>query len=258
MLVKSIKSIVITFSHKLITKALEIKKSHRADLERRRGLFFLIAWVIILLLGVAAWQFSLLPKAKTDIETSHAPAIKDLEFLNIKKEEDRIPLISLHQKKVLTQKIHLVDKTSVSKDKPEDRTTPDTLSRETDSQTAQLRDTATHIDTPIPPQTDPLKFRILQQLPQFPGGYGAMMAWIKKNLHYPEMAKAQHIQGKVVVAFIIETDGSVTSHRVTRPAHPILNEEAMRLIKQMPPWKPGIEKGKPCKTLFAIPIVFKL
>lgn len=98
----------------------------------------------------------------------------------------------------------------------------------------------------------------VEQIPEFPGGIVQFMKWITHNLHYPPQAQQQKIQGKVVVSFIINKDGSISSPTIVQSVDPLLDREAMRVIKMMPRWKPGIEDGKPCRTMFAIPINFVL
>ena len=116
--------------------------------------------------------------------------------------------------------------------------------------------------TPPPLLTDnadnPQDFRIVQQLPEFPGGIVEFMKWLQRHLQYPEEARQKCIQGKVMVSFIVNKDGSITDAKVTRSVNPQLDGEAMRVINLMPKWKPGVDNGKPCRTLFTIPIVFKL
>jgi protein TonB len=84
------------------------------------------------------------------------------------------------------------------------------------------------------------------------------MKWLTKNLRYPEVARQQGIQGKVVVSFIVNTDGSIAEAKIASSVDPVLDREAMRVIRMMPRWKPGIQNDQPCRTMFAVPIVFKL
>ena len=72
------------------------------------------------------------------------------------------------------------------------------------------------------------------------------------------MLQKQKIEGRVLVTFIINRDGSIANIKVVKSVHPLLDNEARRVVKLMPHWKPGIEDGKPCRTMFAIPIEFKL
>ena len=117
-------------------------------------------------------------------------------------------------------------------------------------------------NTPAPVAVDmgdnPLNFRIVEQLPEFPGGMSAFVKWLTDNLRYPPVAQRQKIQGRVVISFVINRDGSICDLKVAHSVNPILDNEALRVARMMPRWKPGIDKNRPCRTLFAIPVEFKL
>lgn len=117
----------------------------------------------------------------------------------------------------------------------------------------------TAIEQPMPePIADDNKPRIVQQMPEYPGGIVEFMKWLQRTLRYPPTAQQQGIQGSVMVSFIVNVDGTITEQKVVRGVNEELDAEALRVISNMPKWKPGLDKGKPCRTLFAIPIVFKL
>lgn len=117
----------------------------------------------------------------------------------------------------------------------------------------------TAIEQPVPePIADDNKPRIVQQMPEYPGGIVEFMKWLQRTLRYPPTAQQQGIQGSVMVSFIVNADGTITDQKVVRGVNEDLDAEALRVISHMPKWKPGLDKGKPCRTLFAIPIVFKL
>ena len=115
-------------------------------------------------------------------------------------------------------------------------------------------------ETPIenPGVEAPIKLTVVQKIPQFPGGWSAFMQWLTKNLKYPVAAQKSRIQGTVVVSFIVNKDGSVANIKVSTSVDPLLDNEALRVMKMMPKWKPGIDKGKVCRTMIAIPVVFQL
>lgn len=104
----------------------------------------------------------------------------------------------------------------------------------------------------------PLPLSVLEQYPEFPGGVVELMKWLNQNLKYPDAARRNNIQGRVVVAFVINRDGSVSGAHVSTAVHPLLDREALRVVRLMPRWKPGEERGKPCRTMFVIPINFKI
>lgn len=101
-------------------------------------------------------------------------------------------------------------------------------------------------------------FQIVSEMPEFPGGVEAMMKYIAENVKYPEKAKEKGISGRVFVGFIVEKDGSVTSAKVLRGIGGGCDEEAVRVIKGMPKWKPGKQEGKPVRVSYMMPIMFKL
>jgi TonB family protein len=95
-------------------------------------------------------------------------------------------------------------------------------------------------------------------MPQFPGGQEALRRYISSNVRYPKMAFENGVDGKVVVAFVVERDGSITGANAVVKADPLLNKEAIRLIMNMPRWKPGIQNGKPIRVKTTVPVVFRI
>lgn len=98
----------------------------------------------------------------------------------------------------------------------------------------------------------------VDQKPSFPGGNKALNKFIASNLRYPDMAQENGIQGRVVVKFIVEKDGSISNVEVDRSVYPSLDNEAMRVIKNMPKWIPGQINGKAVKVECSYPFVFRL
>jgi TonB family protein len=101
-------------------------------------------------------------------------------------------------------------------------------------------------------------FIVVEEMPEFPGGEVAMRNYISQSLIYPEKAQEWGIQGKVIVTFIIDIDGSIKDAKISKRVHPKLDEEALRLINNMPKWKPGRQKGKPVRVNYTVPISFIL
>lgn len=98
----------------------------------------------------------------------------------------------------------------------------------------------------------------IEKLPEFPGGLRAFMEYISKNIHYPWICKEQKIQGKVLVGFIVEKDGSVSNVTALKKVHANLDTEAIRVIKSSPKWKPGTMNGEPIRIQMAVYVNFKL
>ena len=95
-------------------------------------------------------------------------------------------------------------------------------------------------------------------MPEFPGGDEAMKIFIQKNIHYPDVAKENNIQGKVVVGFVVNENGSVSDVTVKKGVSKELDAEAIRVVRLMPKFKPGKQKGEAVKVLYILPIMFKL
>ena len=95
-------------------------------------------------------------------------------------------------------------------------------------------------------------------MPEFPGGEQAMINFVAKNVTYPKEAMEKEISGRVLVGFIVEKDGSITETEVVKGIGGGCDEEAVRVVKAMPKWKPGKQKGKPVRVHFLLPITFKL
>ncbi len=101
-------------------------------------------------------------------------------------------------------------------------------------------------------------FEVVERMPQFPGGVAAQVEYFKKNLRYPAEAKKAGTQGRVVVQFFVNKDGSISNVKVLRGVDPALDAEAVRLVNSMPKWKPGMQKGKAVTVKYTVPVLFKL
>lgn len=106
-------------------------------------------------------------------------------------------------------------------------------------------------------QADKVYDRV-EVMPEFPGGMQGLFEYMQNNVNYPKEAKNQKIEGRVIVSFIVEKDGSISDVHPLTAVHPLLDKEAMRLVNEMPRWKPGTEKGKAVRVSFALPVSFKL
>lgn len=98
----------------------------------------------------------------------------------------------------------------------------------------------------------------VEQMPSFPGGQGAMMQWISGNTRYPAIAAENGVQGRVVVQFVVEKDGTISDVHVINPVDPSLDREALRVIRAMPRWIPGKRNGSAVRVKNTVPVIFKL
>ena len=101
-------------------------------------------------------------------------------------------------------------------------------------------------------------FNVVEDMPAFPGGMEAMIQFLSSNIQYPADAQKQKVDGRVLVNFVVEKDGSITEVKVIKPAFPSLDAEAIRVVKAMPKWKPGYQRGQAVRVQFTMPINFSL
>lgn len=101
-------------------------------------------------------------------------------------------------------------------------------------------------------------FIVVEQMPMYPGGDGALMGYLRDNIHYPTVAAENGVQGRVVVGFVVERDGSITDVKILRGVDPSLDREAMRVVKNMPKWTPGKQNGSAVRVKYQVPVSFRL
>ena len=237
---------------------MESKKTSKADLNEKRGTFFVLGIILALSLLFVSLEYTS-REFDSFLDDEYLDELaQDFELLPSMDEEEELETTSPQERTtVLTENIKVtnevpseIDNTSIPTPLVEQEVTDDmTNEKETDEQT--------------PPNVaeqaeEPIQFRIVEQYPEFPGGMTEYMKWLTRNLRYPDIARSLKIQGKVVVQFIVNQDGSIADAKVVKSVNPHLDREAMRVIRMMPSWKPGIQDNKPCKTMVAVPIVFKL
>lgn len=245
-------------------RKVEIKKSEKASLDSRRPVFFMLGLVMALATLYVALEFN----TSSGNMSGDASQFDDMQDLDLMPALDRSDMIAAAPSgapaKPTPKNVKVVDEV---KKQLERNATINTLrdaqgEGEGGANGEQVSDDeeTTKALSPVAVDKDenPLKLRVVQQLPEFPGGMVEMMKWITRTLHYPYAAQKQKIEGRVLVTFIINRDGSIANIKVVKSVHPLLDNEAKRVVKLMPHWKPGIEDGKPCRTMFAIPIEFKL
>jgi protein TonB len=235
---------------------MEQKKAPKADIEQRRTTGFLLGLIFVLAFFYVALEWN---------SASHYDAIDPLDLSELMHESELVPMsneetVTQLQEKQQVEKaeqLHIVD------DEVELQEPDETLEGEGDDDETLLNELQKEEDDKalaaldVDP-TNPLNFHVVEDLPQYPGGAVEFMKWLTKTLRYPQKARDQKKQGKVVAVFYVEKDGSITGLKVTQSLSPECDREALRVLAMMPNWKPGIQHDKPCRTKVCIPIVFKL
>lgn len=237
----------------------ELKKSNKANLDNKRWQGFLLGLIVACSLFFVAMEYTTRPKqADTDMEVDE-DFIEDLE---LKLKRDKEDMISVASPKPPPPAVTERVKEAETRPSEAEKISPNTSDID-EGEGDALKKEATVKEavpaTPLVENDDPLSFRIVQQIPEFPGGMAAFTQWLTRNLKYPPVAQQKHIEGRVVVSFIINRNGSVSDLKIEQSANDsYLDQEALRVMRLMPKWKPGLENDRPCRTMMAVPIVFAI
>jgi len=231
---------------------LEVKKSRKADLEHGRWARFALGLVVALAFLFVGLNYSLTPDDPLD----------DPDLLDMLSMDEELPsMMQLENELALAPKVEPEPSKKLVVAEEEEQVEPLTddepVETDMDNDMSAL-DGEEEIEPPAPMDDDVISFRIVQDLPQFPGGAVEMMKWLQRNLKYPPLAQERKIQGKVVAEFIVNKDGSVTDVKVVKSLNPMCDREVLRVLRMMPRWTAGIENDQPCRTKVCIPVVFKL
>ncbi len=224
---------------------MELKKSKKADLESKKAIFMQIG--LIVALGVVLLAFSYKTYERTSVlnfqlQVDNTPE----EIIPITKHEVKPPPPPPPKQVTI---INIVE---------------DDVEVEDDIEIDVEADQETIIDDYVPMVEEEEEvaemeiFSVVEAMPEFPGGETARMKFLQDNIKYPQMARESGIQGTVYVTFVVEPNGSVSDVRILRGIGGGCDEEAIRVIKQMPNWKPGMQRGKPVRVQFNMPIKFTL
>lgn len=236
---------------------MEQKKTRRADIDQRRTTGFLLGLVFVLSIFYVSLEWN---------SVDSDDGIDPIDLDELMHESELVPMsneeltsrIEEKQEAPKAEQLHVVDdqvelqsddvEAAVEGEGDDDEQLLQELQEEDDKALAAL-----NVDP-----NNPLNFHIVEDLPKYPGGAVEFMKWLTRNLQYPATARARKTQGKVVAVFYVEKDGSVTGINVTQSLSPECDREALRVLRKMPKWEPGIQNDQPCRTKVCIPIVFKL
>ena len=242
---------------------MEQKKIPQVDLDHQRTTGFLLGLVLVLALLFVSLEWNSMPNVETDEDMDISELVHEDELVPLSIEQQMAEMPPARAKAEESEQLRVVDDNVelAHEEKNEQDDTDGDKNGEDDSSVPQQVDTEDpKVLTPvgIDPNNNPLMFRVVEDLPQFPGGAVELMKWLTRNLAYPKVAQSRKTQGKVVAFFYVEKDGKITGITIHQSLSKECDDEALRVLKQMPRWKPGIQNGKPCRTKVCIPIVFKL
>ncbi len=228
---------------------MEQKKNPKVDLNRKSGLFFNIGLILSLALVITAFEW----KFYDDLETIDLGSLEDeeTEILDIPITEMPPPPPPVLQQPEIIEV-------------PEEEEIEEQIEMELDVEIEEetVPDVPVKIDAPPPPPPKEEKedeiFLIVENQPEPQGGMEAFYKYVGKNINYPKQARRMGVEGRVFVQFVVDKDGSLNDIKVIKGIGSGCDEEAIRVLKEAPNWKPGKQRGRPVKVRMSIPIFFKL
>jgi protein TonB len=222
------------------------KKTPKADLESKKIFFLQIGLIIALALTLFAFEWKTYERQKLDLVTRVADDTQE-EMIEITQQDKTPPPPAPPPQTTIIQ---IVD---------DDVDIDDDI--EIDVEADQTTEIKEYIPVDMGKQEEDEEvqiFTVVESMPSYPGGEAARIEYLNANIKYPQMARESGIQGRVFVTFVVEKDGRVTDVKVLRGIGGGCDEEAIRVIKNMPKWDPGKQRGKPVRVQFNMPILFKL
>ncbi len=223
---------------------MESRKTSKADLESKKALFFEIGLVIALALVFVSFNYKSYEKRTVTLVQRKADNTTE-EIVPITEQKVKPP--PPPPPKTVTQ-IKIVS---------------NNVKVNTDVDIDVEANMNTKVAEYVPPEEEDVIpeqhiFMVVEQMPAFPGGQGALMKYLAEHIKYPELAKESGIQGRVFINFVVEPDGSIDQVKVLRGIGGGCDEEAVRVVKSMPNWIPGKQRGKPVRVSFNLPVKFAL
>ena len=228
---------------------MEIKKTPKADLENKKSTWLLVGYVIVLAFMFVAFEWT-----KRDVKIDTSQAVTDVVF----EEEIEIPITE--QSEVVAppppEAPSIAETLTIVEDDADVEETTIASSEET-GQAVEIKYVPVAVEEEEPEEQT--IFEVVEQMPEFPdGGMAGLMQYLSKNIKYPTIAQENGTQGRVTVQFVVNKDGSIVDAKVLRGVDPYLDKEALRVIGTMPKWKPGMQRGKPVRVKYTVPVMFRL
>lgn len=225
---------------------MEVKKSFSADLENKKSVYFLSGVAIALALILVAFEWKVYEITETTLTTGQVATVEE-ELVPITRMENLPPPPPPPPQQL---ELEIVEN-------DEEVEEVDIKSSEADEDT-KYDIKAIDVDVEEVVEAAPEIFTIVEENPEFPGGVQKLYEFIGNNIKYPQMARENGIQGKVFIKFVVWKDGSIRDVQVARGIGGGCDEEAIRVVKAMPNWKPGKQRNQPVPVYFNLPISFNL
>jgi len=228
---------------------MEVKKSEKASLENKKLLFTEIGLVVALLVVWGAFEYTSKDKKESTLEAEAVQVIEE-EIVPITESTPpppeaapRIPVLS-DQIEIVTDDVQVDD---IFENLEDDANTG-----------VEIRDYVEQVEEEVI-EEEAIPFQLVESKPKFQGGdANAFSKWVNQRLVYPEIAKENGVQGRVMLQFTVNADGSVSNVKVLRGVDPALDKEAVRVVSSSPKWEPGKQRDRKVKVTYTFPVIFQL
>ena len=227
---------------------MEVKKSPKADLEKKKTTGLLIGYVLALAVMFIAFEWSERDKV-INIDTGMNEFVFEEEIIPITEQEEQKTPPPPPEAPKAEEIIEIAEN--------------DANVEETTIQASDETDKAVEVKyVPVEVEEEEVEeqqiFQVVEEMPEFPGGMAECMKWLSKNMKYPTISQENGVQGRVIVQFVVNRDGSIVDAVVARGVDPYLDKEALRVVGLMPKWKPGKQRGKEVRVKYTLPVMFRL
>ena len=225
---------------------MQLKKSPKASLEDKKLTYVLMGLVLVLSICYVAFEW-------TEKEVTKYEVTEDLAFI-----DEEIDIQQTTQETPPPPPPPAVQEVEVL-NVVEDDVEVETIEINTEDDKDVEVVIAPPVEAPVEEEEEEVIFMVVESMPEFPGGQQALFKYLAENVKYPVIAQENGIQGRVICQFVVNKDGSIVDVVAVRSSgEPSLDKEAIRVIKSMPKWKPGKQRGKPVRVKYTVPVNFRL
>ena len=227
---------------------MEIKKSPKADLEGKKTTNLFIGAIMVLAVLFVGFEWS-----ERDRKVVTDSGIVDPVF-----EEEIIPITEQEQPKQAPPPPEAPKAEEVLNIIENDSQVEESTIQVSDDTQAAVEVKYTPVEVEEEEVDEQQIFQVVEENPEFPGGMKECMKFLSNNIKYPQISQENGVQGRVIVQFVVNADGTIVDPVVVRGVDPYLDKEALRVIKLMPKWKPGKQRGKAVRVRYTQPVLFRL
>ena len=225
---------------------MHIKKSEKASLENDKLIYVLMGFVFVLSLVYVALEWTEREVTKYEVTDTEFLFEEEVEIQQTSQETPPPPPPPAVQE---VEVLNVV----------EDNVETESIEVNAEDDKAEEVVIAAPVEAPVEEEEEEVVFVVVESMPEFPGGQQALFKYLSENVKYPVIAQENGIQGRVICQFVVNKDGSIVDVEVVRSGgDPSLDKEAVRVIKSMPKWKPGKQRGKAVRVKYTVPVNFKL